>query len=37
MDDVYENNDEYNSNKKYKIFIVFDIIVDVLSKKTLIQ
>ena len=37
MDDVYENIDEYNSNKKYKIFIVFDIIVDVLSKKTLIQ
>ena len=24
MDDVYKNIDEYNSNKKRKIFIVFD-------------
>ena len=34
MNDVYENIDEYNWNKKRKILIVFDnMIADVLSNK----
>ena len=34
MNDIYENIDEYNWNKKRKILIVFDnIIADVLSNK----
>ena len=36
MDDIYENIEEYNPNKKLKILIVFDeIIADVLSNKKL--
>ena len=32
MDDIYENIEEYNSNKKRKILIVFDdLIADMLS------
>ena len=27
MDDIYENIEEYNPNKKYKILIVFDDII----------
>ena len=38
MDDIYKNLEEYNSNKKRKILIVFDdIIDDVVSNKTLTQ
>ena len=34
MDDIYKNIEEYNPNKKRKIFIVFDdIIADMLSNK----
>ena len=34
MDDIYKNIEEYNPNKKRKIFIVFDdIIVDMLSNE----
>ena len=34
MDDVSENNDDYNPNKKRKILIVFDgIIADIMSNK----
>ena len=34
MDDVYENIDEYNPNKKRKILIVFDdMIADIMSNK----
>ena len=34
MNDIYENIDEYNWNKKRKILIVFDnMIADVLSNK----
>ena len=34
MDDIYENIEEYNPNKKYKILLVFDdMIADVLSHK----
>ena len=36
MDYIYENIDEYNANKKYKILIVLDhMIVDILSNKKL--
>ena len=35
MEDIYQNIEEYNPNKKRKILIVFhDIIVDRLRKKT---
>ena len=34
MDDVYENINDYNPNRKRKIFIVFDdMIADIVSKK----
>ena len=34
MDDIYKNIEEYNSNKKRKILIVFDdMIADMLSNK----
>ena len=34
MDDVYENIDDYNPNKKRKILIVFDdMIADIMSNK----
>ena len=34
MDDVYQNIEEYNPNKKRKILIVFDdMIADILSKE----
>ena len=34
MDDIYKNIEEYNSNKKRKILIVFDdMIADILSNK----
>ena len=34
MDDVYQNIEEYNPNKKRKILIVFDdMIADILSKQ----
>ena len=37
MDNIYENIEEYNPNKKRKILIVFnDMTVDMLSKKKLI-
>ena len=36
MDDIYKNIEEYNSNKKCKILIVFgDMIADMLSNKKL--
>ena len=36
MDDIYKNIEEYNSNKKHKILIVFDdMIADMLSNKKL--
>ena len=36
MDDIYENIDELNSNKKHKISIIFDkIIVDMLGNQKL--
>ena len=32
MDDIYKNIEEYNTNKKHKILIVFDdMLVDMLS------
>ena len=35
MDDVYENTDDYNPNKKRKNLIVFDdMIADIITKKT---
>ena len=35
MDDIYKNIEEYKTNKKRKILIVFDgMIADVLSNKT---
>ena len=38
MDDIYENTEEYNTNIKCKILIVFDdIIADMLSNKKLYQ
>ena len=38
MDDIYKNHEEYNSNKKRKILIVFDnMIADMLSNKKLIR
>ena len=36
MDDIYKNIEEYNPNKKRKIFIVFDnMIADMLDNKKL--
>ena len=36
MDDIYENIEEYNPNKKWKILIVFnDMIADMLNSKKL--
>ena len=35
MDDIYKNIEEYNPNEKCKIFIVFDMIVDMLNNKNL--
>ena len=36
MDDVYENIDDYNSNKKRKILNVFDnMIADIITNKKL--
>ena len=36
MDDIYQNNEEYNPNKKRKILIVLDdLIADMLSNKRL--
>ena len=38
MDDIYQNIEEYNPNKKRKILIVFDdLIADILSNKNLIH
>ena len=38
MDDIYKNIEEYNSNKKSKILIVFDdMTADMLVIKNLIQ
>ena len=38
MDDIYKNIEEYNTNEKRKILIVFDaMIADMLSNKNLIQ
>ena len=35
MDDIYKNIEEYKTNKKRKILIVFDgMIADILSNKT---
>ena len=33
MDDIYENIEEYHPNKKRKILIIFDVIVDMLSNE----
>ena len=33
MTDIYKNIEEYNPNKKWKILIVFHMIVDLLSNK----
>ena len=34
MDDVYENNDDYNPSRKIKNLIVFDhMIADIMTKK----
>ena len=36
MDNIYESTEQYNPNKKRKIFIVFDgMIADMLSNKKL--
>ena len=35
MDDIYKNIEEYNANKEHKIFIVFNMIADMLSIKKL--
>ena len=38
MDIIYKNIEEYNPNKKRKIFVVFtDMIADMLNNKNLIQ
>ena len=38
MDGIYENIEEYNSNKRRKILVAFnDIIVDILSNKQIDQ
>ena len=38
MDNIYENTEKYNPNKKQKILIVFDYMVaDILSNKKLNQ
>ena len=33
MDDVYENIHDYNSSRKRKILIVFDMIADIITNK----
>ena len=34
MDDIYKNTEEFNQNKKHKIFLVFDIMIaDIFSNK----
>ena len=33
MNDIYENTEENNPNKKRKILIIFDMIPDMISKK----
>ena len=34
MDDIYKNTEEFNRNKKHKIFLVFDIMIaDIFSNK----
>ena len=33
MDDVYENIHDYNSSRKRKILIVFDMIADIMTNK----
>ena len=33
MNDIYKNIEEYNTNKKRKILIVFNMIADMLSNK----
>ena len=35
MNEIYKNIEEYNSNKKLKILIVFDMVADILSNKKL--
>ena len=36
MDDIYENNDDYNPNKKRKILIAFDdMIADIMANKNI--
>ena len=36
MHDIYKNSEEYNSNKKHKVLIVFDdMIADIIKKKKL--
>ena len=38
MDDICKNNEEYNPNKKCKLFIIFyDMIADILNNKNFIQ
>ena len=38
MDDICKNNEEYNPNKKRKLFIIFyDMIADILNNKNFIQ
>ena len=33
MDEVYDNIDDYNSNRRRKILIVFDLIADIMANK----
>ena len=35
MNEIYKNIEEYNSNKKLKILIIFDMVADILSNKKL--
>ena len=36
MDDIYKNIEDYNTNKKREILIVFDVVIaDMVSKKSL--
>ena len=38
MDDIYKNIEEYNPNKKSKILIVFDVMIDdILSNKKILH
>ena len=35
MHDIYKNNEEYKSSRKYNVLIVFDdMIADIISKKS---